>query len=84
MLQAQIFSYQCSPLATADGVESVFKQCASYQKDVNLNQHVAVAVFDEIGLAEDSPQLPLKVNKSLEGRIIILKFLHSIGFARVA
>lgn len=56
-----MFSYQCSPLATAEGVESVFRQGSSYQREVNLEEHVAVAVFDEIGLAEDSPRLPLKV-----------------------
>ena len=54
-------SFQCSPLATADGILGTFRQCAHIQHDKDKNKFVSVAVLDEIGLAEDSPRMPLKV-----------------------
>ena len=57
-----MISYQCSPLSTADGIVGTFKQCAELQKDKNLDEFVSVVVLDEVGLAEDSPRMPLKVN----------------------
>lgn len=54
-------SFQCSPLATADGILGTFRQCAHIQHDKDKDKFVAVAVLDEIGLAEDSPKMPLKV-----------------------
>ena len=59
--QAQMVSFQCSPLATADGILGTFRQCAHIQHDKDRDKFVAVAVLDEIGLAEDSPRMPLKV-----------------------
>jgi len=56
-------SFQCSPLATAEGIVGTFKQCARLQKDKDLDKFVAVVVLDEVGLAEDSPQMPLKVGQ---------------------
>ncbi|XP_052086034.1 E3 ubiquitin-protein ligase RNF213-like [Mytilus californianus] len=56
--QVQIVSFQCSPLSTPDGIVGTFKQCAAYQKD--KEGFVSVVVLDEIGLAEDSPRMPLK------------------------
>ncbi|XP_052817087.1 E3 ubiquitin-protein ligase rnf213-alpha-like [Mya arenaria] len=58
--QVQIMSYQCSPLSTAEGIVGTFKQCAGLQKNKNLEQFVSVVVLDEVGLAEDSPKMPLK------------------------
>ena len=54
-------SYQCSPLAKPQGIVGTFKQCADLQKNRDLEKNVAVVVLDEIGLAEDSPRMPLKV-----------------------
>ena len=54
-------SFQCSPLATAEGIVETFKQCARLQEDKDLDKFVAVVVLDEVGLAEDSPKMPLKV-----------------------
>lgn len=54
-------SFQCSPLATAEGIVGTFKQCARLQKDKDLDKFVAVVVLDEVGLAEDSQKMPLKV-----------------------
>ena len=53
-------SYQCSPLSTADGIVSTFKLCQRFQKDKRLDRFVAAVVLDEVGLAEDSPRMPLK------------------------
>ena len=53
-------SYQCSPLSTPDGIVSTFRQCQKLQKGQDLDKVVSVVVLDEIGLAEDSPLMPLK------------------------
>ena len=58
--QVQMLSFQCSPHTHADGIISIFKQAALYQKGKNLKQFVSVVVLDEIGLAEDSAKMPLK------------------------
>lgn len=55
-------SFQCSPLSTADGIVGTFRQCSQFQKDKNLEQFVSAVVLDEIGLAEDSTKMPLKVH----------------------
>lgn len=54
-------SFQCSPLSTPDGIVRTFRQCAQFQKDKDLDTFVSVVVLDEVGLAEDSPRMPLKV-----------------------
>ena len=61
VFQIHMISYQCSPLSTPDGIVGTFKQCAELQKDKNLEDFVSVVVLDEVGLAEDSPRMPLKV-----------------------
>ncbi|CAC5423720.1 RNF213 [Mytilus coruscus] len=53
-------SFQCSPLSIPEGIVGTFRQCAAYQKDKNLDRFVSIVVLDEIGLAEDSPRMPLK------------------------
>ncbi|XP_043570814.1 E3 ubiquitin-protein ligase rnf213-alpha-like isoform X1 [Chiloscyllium plagiosum] len=58
--QVHMVSFQCSPHSTADGIINTFKQCARFQQGKNLDEYVSVVVLDEIGLAEDSPQMPLK------------------------
>ena len=58
--QVQMLSFQCSPHTHADGIISIFKQAALYQKGKELKQFVSVIVLDEIGLAEDSAKMPLK------------------------
>ena len=54
-------SYQCSRVSTPDSIISVFEQCANLQKEKDLSKYAAVVVLDEVGLAEDSDQMPLKV-----------------------
>lgn len=58
--QIHLVSFQCSPHSTPDGIINTFKQCARFQEGKNLKEYVSVVVLDEIGLAEDSPKMPLK------------------------
>ena len=59
--QVQMFSYQCSQLATSESVIDVFDSAMKFQdKMKDTTQYVSVVVLDEVGLAEDSPNLPLK------------------------
>ncbi|XP_053149440.1 E3 ubiquitin-protein ligase RNF213 [Hemicordylus capensis] len=58
--QIHLVSFQCSPHSTPEGIINTFKQCARFQEGKNLKEYVSVVVLDEIGLAEDSPKMPLK------------------------
>ena len=64
--QVQMFSYQCSQLATSESVIDVFHSAMNFQETMkkkekmDTTQYVSVVVLDEVGLAEDSPNLPLK------------------------
>ena len=60
-----MISFQCSPLATADSIINTFRQAARYQQQQDLKKFVGVVVLDEIGLAEDSPHMPLKALHAL-------------------
>ena len=60
LLQIFMSSYQCSPLSTAEGIINTFKQSSRFQEGKDLNTFTSVVVLDEIGLAEDSQQMPLK------------------------
>ena len=61
----EIFSYQCSPLSTSEGIEQTFIHAKRYQE--NTSNTRVVVLLDEVGLAEQSPHLPLKVlHKLLE------------------
>ncbi|XP_043383569.1 E3 ubiquitin-protein ligase RNF213 isoform X3 [Chelonia mydas] len=60
MKQIHLVSFQCSPHSTPEGIIGTFKQCARFQDGKNLKEYVSVVVLDEIGLAEDSPKMPLK------------------------
>ena len=55
-----MLSFQCSQLSTPEGVIEVFATAKRFQKDQDTSKYVSVVVLDEVGLAEDSPNLPLK------------------------
>ena len=55
-----MFSYQCSQLSTPESVIEVFNTAKRFQRNKDTTKHVSVVVLDEVGLAEDSPSLPLK------------------------
>lgn len=48
-------------MSTSDSILKLFNQASSVQDKWDKSKYVAVVVLDEIGLAEDSPNLPLKV-----------------------
>ena len=54
-----VFSYQCSPLSTSAGIEQAFETARRYRREAPNT--VVVVLLDEVGLAEQSPHLPLKV-----------------------
>ena len=55
-----MFSYQCSHLSTPQSIIEVFNTAKAFQKNQDTTNYVSVVVLDEVGLAEDSPNLPLK------------------------
>ncbi|XP_052808614.1 E3 ubiquitin-protein ligase rnf213-alpha-like isoform X2 [Mya arenaria] len=65
MKQVQMVSFQCSPLSTPGGIVETFRHCAQFQKDKDLQTFVSTVVLDEVGLAKDSPIMPLKTLHSL-------------------
>ena len=58
--EVHMVSFQCSPLATSDGIIGTFRQCQKYQAKKDLTKLTSVVILDEVGLAEDSPKMPLK------------------------
>ena len=59
-----IFSYQCSPLSTSDAIQRQYDMALRYQNHAAHGQ-ASVLLLDEVGLAEHSPSMPLKVLHSL-------------------
>uniref|UniRef100_A0A1I8FY75 ANK_REP_REGION domain-containing protein n=1 Tax=Macrostomum lignano TaxID=282301 RepID=A0A1I8FY75_9PLAT len=55
-----MLAFQCSPWSTSDGIIQTFQQCAMLQRGKPQDEFVAVVVLEEVGLAEDSPDMPLK------------------------
>ena len=58
--QVHMFSYQCSQLSTPESVIEIFNTAKRFQRNQDMSKYVSVVVLDEVGLAEDSPNLPLK------------------------
>ena len=54
-----LFSYQCSPLSTSQGIEQAFMKAHKYKQQ--SPDSIVIVLLDEVGLAEQSPHLPLKV-----------------------
>eukprot|EP00466_Bigelowiella_natans_P005499 jgi/Bigna1/142947/aug1.74_g17655 len=54
-----LFSYQCSPLSTSAGIEQAFMKAHKYKQQ--SPNSIVIVLLDEVGLAEQSPHLPLKV-----------------------
>ena len=59
--QVEMLSYQCSQLSTSEGILNLFKTCKIIQNREDPDKFVSCVVLEEVGLAEDSPLLPLKV-----------------------
>ena len=58
--QIYMRSYQCSQLTTSKEIQNLFQSCQTIQEE-SAADCVACVVLDEVGLAEDSPSLPLKI-----------------------
>ena len=63
--QLYVVSYQGSESSTSEGINKVFQKASNY-KDHNKDADVLpVVLLDEVGLAENSPNNPLKVLHSI-------------------
>lgn len=60
--EAQLITFQCSPMSTSEMILNTFRYCAKYQHERmnDLDRYTSVVVLDEIGLAEASSSMPLK------------------------
>ena len=47
-------------MSTPKSIVEVFETAKTFQKKQDTTKYVSVVVLDEVGLAEDSPSLPLK------------------------
>ena len=56
--QLYVVSYQGSESSTSEGIIKIFEKASNYNKDANV---LPVVLLDEVGLAENSPNNPLKV-----------------------
>ena len=54
-----LFQYQCSPLSSSESILQQFNTAKNYQ--IHCHDTITILLLDEIGLAEYSPDLPLKV-----------------------
>ncbi|CAM9251391.1 unnamed protein product, partial [Phaeothamnion confervicola] len=55
----EVFAHQCSPMSTARGIAATFEAARRYGR--GAHNTVCVVLLDEVGLAEQSPDMPLKV-----------------------
>ena len=79
------FTYQGSVSSTAQSIKSVFTRAASYGLGEHNKHRRPLVVFDEIGLAENSPNNPLMVLHSLLDANFASKNCDSInGLSSVA
>lgn len=53
------FPYQCSPLSDSQSIQHQFDMAVRYQE--SANDCITLLLLDEVGLAEYSPEMPLKV-----------------------
>jgi len=65
MPAVDVVPYQCSPLSTPDAILKTFQQARN--SSIGNKKTIVCVLLDEVGLAEESPHLPLKVlHKELE------------------
>ena len=53
-----VFPYQCSPMSDSSSIQHQFHMAVRYQE--HANNTITVLLLDEVGLAEHSPDMPLK------------------------
>jgi hypothetical protein len=59
MPSVEVFAYQCSPLSTPEAILGAFH--SARQSNLHHKSTIVCVLLDEVGLAEESPHLPLKV-----------------------
>jgi len=65
MPAVEVFAYQCSPLSTPEAILYAFN--SARKSNIGDTKTIVCVLLDEVGLAEESPHLPLKVlHKELE------------------
>ncbi len=55
----RLFQYQCSPASSADAIQRQYDIACRFQ--IHAKDQISCLLLDEIGLAEHSPEFPLKV-----------------------
>ena len=60
-----VVSYQGSESSTSEGINEIFEKASSYKKHNKDANVLPVVLLDEVGLAENSPNNPLKVLHSI-------------------
>ena len=58
-----LVQYQCSPLSSSEAIQHQYDAACRYQQQ--SNNVLSLLLLDEVGLAEHSPNLPLKVLHSI-------------------
>ena len=53
-----VFPYQCSPMSDSQSIQHQFNMAVRYQE--HANNTITILLLDEVGLAEHSPDMPLK------------------------
>ena len=51
----------CSPMSTASAIRFQFDKALAYHKQQTKGRVITTLLLDEVGLAEQSPDMPLKV-----------------------
>jgi hypothetical protein len=59
--ETHFVNFQCSPLTTSEMISKAFKEAERFQESADVTKSIAVVNLDEIGLAEGSESMPLKV-----------------------
>lgn len=59
MPAVDVVAYQCSPLSTPEAIINAFT--SARQSNIGNKRTIVCVLLDEVGLAEESPHLPLKV-----------------------
>ena len=60
-----VVSYQGSESSTSEGIQKIFNKASNYKKHNKDANVLPVVLLDEVGLAENSPNNPLKVLHSI-------------------
>ncbi|XP_028413413.1 E3 ubiquitin-protein ligase rnf213-alpha-like, partial [Dendronephthya gigantea] len=63
--QLYVVSYQGSESSTSEGITKIFEKASNYKKHNKEANVLPVVLLDEVGLAENSPNNPLKVLHSI-------------------